>query len=119
MFSNTATGPINATASIPGNTGLFTGETLASGTPVLPTLAVPYTATVLAPRQLTPATGGPTTPFTVPTATGGLLFRRPSAGANGLYSDELECQPRFEPHFVWCSWWQFTRRSNRDFGFDC
>jgi len=71
-----ALGPISSTAAIPGNTGLFTGETLATGggTPVLPTLKVPYTATVLQQRQLAPAAGGPTTPFDVPTTAGGLLY---------------------------------------------
>ena len=73
-FSSSASGPLSTTAAIPGNTGLFTGETLASGTPTLPTLNVPYTATVLQQRQLTAASGGPTTSFTVPSATGGLLY---------------------------------------------
>ncbi len=68
------TGPISGTVAVPGNTGLFTGETLVSGTPILPTLNIPYSATVVQPRQLATATGGPATPFTVPTTGGGLLY---------------------------------------------
>ena len=69
-FSSSASGPVSGTAAIPGNTGLFTGETLASGTPTLPTLNVPYTATVLQQRQL--AAGAASSPC--PSATGGLLY---------------------------------------------
>ena len=70
-FSSSASGPVSGTAAVPGNTGLFTGETLASGTPTLPTLNVPYTATVLQQRQLSAAAGLQP----VPTATtGGLLY---------------------------------------------
>ncbi len=65
-FGNAASGPISGTAAVPGNTGLFTGETLAAGTPVLPTLDVPYSATVLQQRQLSPATGTAANPITVP-----------------------------------------------------
>ena len=70
-FSSSGSGPVNGTASIPGNTGLFTGDqTLASGTSTVPsTLAVPYTATVLQQRQLT---AGST--VTLPSALGGLLY---------------------------------------------
>ena len=76
-FSNSASGLIsNGLAVISGSTGLFTGETLAAGTPVLPTLNVPYSATVLQQRALSPASGGPATPVTVPlpTTTGGYLY---------------------------------------------
>jgi hypothetical protein len=69
-FSGTASGTISGVAPIAGNTGLFTGETLASGTPVLPTLSVPYTATVLQQRQLAP---GPAVTLPVPAGFGGLL----------------------------------------------
>jgi hypothetical protein len=69
-FSSTASGPVSGTAAVPGNTGLFTGETLASGTPTLPTLNVPYTATVLQQRQLT---AGPAADLPIPAGYGGLL----------------------------------------------
>ena len=59
-FSNSITGPINGSVSLPGNTGLFTGETLAAGSPTLPSLVVPFTATVIEPRVLQPVTGGGT-----------------------------------------------------------
>jgi hypothetical protein len=70
-FSSAASGPLSGTAAVPGNTGLFTGDqTLASGTPALPTLNVPYTATVLQPRQLT---AGSAFTLPVPAGDGGLL----------------------------------------------
>ncbi len=73
-FSNAVTGPISGSVTLPGNTGLFTGETLAAGTPTLPSLAVPYTATVIEPRSLQPVTGGAVdNAINVPTAAGGLL----------------------------------------------
>jgi hypothetical protein len=74
QFASSLSGTISSTAAIPGNTGLFTGETLAAGTPALPTLNVPYTATVLQQRQLAPATGTSTSPLTVSTTGGGFLF---------------------------------------------
>jgi hypothetical protein len=73
-FSVATAGPIAGAAAIPGNTGLFTGEVLASGTPVLPTLNVPYTATLLEPRQLAAATGTAASPISIPAAEGGLLY---------------------------------------------
>ncbi|MEI8372095.1 MAG: SdrD B-like domain-containing protein [Planctomycetota bacterium] len=73
----TTLGSISGTMAIPGNPVLFTGEKLASGTPVLPTLNVPYKATVVEQRQLAqatdPVTGDPA-PFLVPSAAGGLLY---------------------------------------------
>jgi len=68
-FSSSASGPVSGTAAVAGSTGLFTAETLASGTPTLPTLDVPYTATVLQQRQVS---GGPA--FTLPSAAGGFLY---------------------------------------------
>ncbi len=73
-FSNSITGPVSDSAALPGNTGLFTGETLAAGTPTLPSLVLPYTATVLEPRVLQAVTGGIGSPVVVPSAAGGLLY---------------------------------------------
>ena len=73
-FSNTISGPVSGSVTLPGNQGLFTGETLASGTPTPPSLVVPYTATVIQPRQLAPATGSAANPVVVPTTGGGLLY---------------------------------------------
>ena len=75
-FASAVSGPISGTAAIPANKGLFTGETLASGTPVLPTtLSVPYIATVLQPQQLQVVSGTSQTPINlpVPAGDGGLL----------------------------------------------
>lgn len=73
-FSNAVSGPVSGSVMLPGNSGLFTGETLAAGTPVLPSLVVPYTATVLAPRTLQAVAGGAAqNAITVPTSGGGLL----------------------------------------------
>ncbi len=75
VFISSVTGPISGSVTLPGDGGLFTGETLASGTPVLPSLSVPYTATVLEPRNLQPVAGGDTsTAVEVPTTGGGLLY---------------------------------------------
>ena len=74
-FGTAASGTISGTAAVPGTSGLFTGETLASGsaTPVLPTtLNVPYTATVLQPRNLVAVSGGNL--GQLPSAAGGLLY---------------------------------------------
>ena len=69
-FSTSTLGPTSGTAAVPGTSGLFVGETLAAGTPALPTtLNVPYTADVLQQRQLAPVA-----PVTVPAAGGGLLY---------------------------------------------
>jgi hypothetical protein len=74
-FSSAVNGPVSGNVALPGDTGLFTGETLASGTPVLPSLPVSYSATVLEPRNLQPVTGGDeSSAITVPTSGGGLLF---------------------------------------------
>ena len=70
----TASGPISGTATIPGTTGLARAKRWPPGTPVLPSLNVPYTATVLQQRQLSPATGTTASPITLPAATGGLLY---------------------------------------------
>ena len=64
-FSSSVSGPTSGTAAIVPNSGLFTGETLASGTPTLPTLNVPYTATVLQPRTLSVVSGGAATPISL------------------------------------------------------
>ena len=72
-FSNAVSGPLSGNVNLAGNSGLFTGETLAAGTPVLPSLVVPYTATVLAPRTLQAVAGGPTTAIFVPPFGGGFL----------------------------------------------
>ena len=73
-FSNAVSGPVSGNVTLAGNTGLFTGETLAAGTPTLPSLFVPYTADVIAPRSLQPVAGGSAAgAITVPTSGGGLL----------------------------------------------
>ncbi len=72
-FSNSA-GPVTDNVVLPGNSGLFAGETLAAGTPTLPSLIIPYTATVLQPRSLQVVAGGSAAnAVTVPTTGGGLL----------------------------------------------
>jgi hypothetical protein len=74
-IANSITGPVTGNVVLPGNTGLFTGETLAAGTPTLPSLSVPYTATVLEPRSLQAVAGGSAaSAITVPTTGGGLLY---------------------------------------------
>ena len=74
-FFNSITGPVSDGVLLPGNAGLFTGEVLASGTAALPSLVLPYTATVLEPRSLQPVTGGGiANAVAVPTTGGGLLY---------------------------------------------
>ena len=73
-FSNAVTGPDDGNVTLPGNTGLFAGETLAAGTPTLPSLVVPYTATVISRGRCNVVAGGSAAnAITVPTTGGGLL----------------------------------------------
>ena len=85
-FFNWITGPVSDGAVLPGNSGLFTGETLAAGTPALPSVVLPYTATVLEPRVLQPVTGSSIgNAVAVPTTGGGLLYGAVVALPNSYY----------------------------------
>lgn len=72
-FASSLSGSTTGTVAIPVSSELFTGEKLASGSPTLPTLSVPYTATVLQPRQVTAAAGQAAINLTAGAAAGGLL----------------------------------------------
>jgi hypothetical protein len=93
-FYNSITGPVSDGVLLPGNAGLFTGETLAAGTPALPSLVLPYSATVLEPRSLQPVTGsGTVNAVAVPTTGGGLLYGAVVALPNSYYVTSTNANP--------------------------
>jgi hypothetical protein len=74
-FGNSITGPVSDGVLFQGNAALFTAETLAAGTPALPSFVLPYTATVIEPRVLqTVAGGGTANAVQIPFTGGGLLL---------------------------------------------
>ena len=97
-FSNSITGPVSDSLTLPGNAGLFTGETLAAGTPVLPSLVVPYTATVIEPRAGTGHGRRDLQPGQHSHDGRRLPARDGRLVADRLWRHQRQCQPRFRPH---------------------